>query len=1300
MIKRFIHDAAFFALIVNVFSLAHSIALAQTTDGSITIQTMDATKALVPGTHLVLTDNATNVTRDGTTLSSGAFTFTALSPSSYRLTAEHAGFSKVDYDNIVVQAGVATPLDITLNVGSDVQKVEVSAVSVPVIEVSSNTLSTSINLEEVNNLPVANRSLLGLQALSPGYASTTGNGTGTFNGTPQAAYEGNLDGINSTSSRSKAGNGSSSALTFRVENIQEFTVQSGELSVSQGGGQSAAQTLFVTNRGTNKFHGRVFYNHQDETLNAFPWSYGFQNPRLPKPHLLINDFGGSIGGPILRNKLFFFGNFSGRIQPGSATLTAAVPLPSALAGNYSYFNASGGVSTINVLQGAGAAGLDPKVNGGILFQQNLNAAAYQYGTFTQTTSQLNTRTLNFQVPSKSTTYYPTGRLDYTITPKLQASLSGNFVHNTNPGIYQDPLPGPYFQTKTTGSFTENYVLALGLDYTVTPTVLNQFKVGFLYTHTINSPTASGFDVGSQGATNYPFQGITSGNFSITPQGNYYPYLQANDDVSWQTGAHTIKFGGSIWHQQDHFYNPPIGYTNINLGLSGLDTAFNPINNLVPTSGSNLPGNLSGAQGDVTAMYGWLNGRVTSATSMYPVDRATGTYPGPGTYNLDEASFGGGVYVQDSWRAKPGLTFNYGLRWDFIAAIHDVKNGYTGPSATDLFGSSGFMNIFQPGANSGPANPLYTTSGNKYNSSLVLPQPQVGFAWNPSQTDGFWGKIFGGGKTVIRGSYTLKNYTEGGQSFWQAASNSGYNFFNTNSLTASNTVGPQFFTPGSVHLGTPTSCPNPVMNCVNVATENAAASGGLPPLFQSPSVYQATIPESTLFFKGSGGPSAIDPNIKQPYVESYTLGIQRQVGSSSAFEIRYVGNRSIHDWISYNYNEVNSLNNGFSQDFLAAQKNLAINTAAGLANDFSNHGAGPAMPILSAAFAGASASGFKNGSYVTFLKNGSLGGLAGAIANNETFFCNVVSQSFGPCSAVPTAPLTSTFPSNLFQVNPYLATTQTGGGPATLMSSRGSSNYNSLQMEFRQKVAHGLDLNVNYTLGKTLGISSNQASNSIGNNATIVTLHNLHYNYIPISYDIRNALKLSGTYALPFGKNKAFLSQGKLLNYVVGGWTAGMITIYQSGAPILLTGGLSSTINPASDGGVTFVGSTTAHDIQKSVGVTRSAPGNSYVNIIGSKFQSKSTANPAYVVPNTTPGVEGNLPYIYGPKWNNFDLAATKDLPIFEAVHINIQTIFLNAFNHPEWIVNGNFSTQSTIFGTTNTTAQGARRIELRGNVTF
>lgn len=1294
MIQRFANGVAFSSFALILLSLT-SVAAAQTTSGSIVVQTMDSTKALLPGTHLILIDNGTNVTREGTTLSSGTFTFTALPPAVYHLTVEHTGFSTVNYDRILVQAGVDTPVDVILSVGATTQEVNVSSVSVPVIETSSNTLSTSIDLEGITNLPIANRSILALQTLSPGYASTTGNGSsGTFNGTPQAAYQASIDGINATSERFKTASGSSDAVTLRVENIEEFTVQSGELPPSQGGGQSSVQTLFVTKRGTNKYHGTVFENHQDETLNAFPWSYGFQNPRLPKPHLVINDFGGGVGGPIFKNKLFFFANFSARIIPGSTTISTTLPTLAAVAGNYSYFNTSGGVSTINVLSGAGSAGFDPNVNAAITFQEKLNEGSYQYGTFTQTPTQLDTRTLNFAVPNHLTQFYPALRVDYTITKKLQANLSFNMTRTTNKDIYQDPLPGPFFQTKTTGNISKNYVAALGIDYAFTPTVLNQVKFGYLYTGTTFSPEASGFDVGSQGNLTYGFQSISSGYFTIVPQGSFYPYLQANDDLTWQKGAHTIKLGGNIWHQQDHYYNPPLGYYNITLGLSSFDTAFNPLTALVPTSGANTPGNLTGAQGDVRAMYAWLDGRVSSVSRSLPKDPATGLYDKPGTYNLDEAGLGGGFYVQDSWRIRPDLTFNYGLRWDMVGDQHDVKNGYTGPSVTDLFGPSGYLNIFQPGANSGNPNPMYTTGGHKYHSNLVLPQPQIGFAWNPSRPDNFLGRFFGNGRTVIRASYTLKNYTEGGQNFWQGASNSGYNFFNSGNVSANNTVAPQYFTPGTVHLVAPSSCSDPVPNCVNDATE-----GSLPPLLYSPSTYQTTIPESSLFYKGGTSASAIDPNIQQPYVESYTFGIQRQLGRSSAIEVRYVGNRSIHDWTSFNYNEINTLNNGFLTDFLNAQKNLATNAAAGKANDFTPYAGDIPTPILSAAFTG-SASSFKNSGYITDLNNGSLGALAAVIVNSETFFCNVVSQTFGPCATAALGPLSSSYPANLFQVNPFLSSYG-----ATLLAARGSSNYNSLQAEFRHKVSRGLDLNVNYTYAKTLGISSNQATGNlgspgaIGSSTNLFTLHNLRYNYVPTAFDIRNSFKASGTYALPFGKDRAFLNHGKLLNYTVGGWTAGAIMIYQSGAPILLSGGLTSTINSASDGGVSFVGTTSAHDIQKSVHVRRAAPGASYVNLIDPKFQSTSTANVNYVVPNKTPGVEGYIPFIYGPRWVNFDLSATKDVPVFEAVHMNVQGIFLNAFNHPEW-TGGNFSTQSSTFGTTSGIAQSARRIELRANITF
>jgi hypothetical protein len=269
--------------------------------------------------------------------------------------------------------------------------------------------------------------------------------------------------------------------------------------------------------------------------------------------------------------------------------------------------------------------------------------------------------------------------------------------------------------------------------------------------------------------------------------------------------------------------------------------------------------------------------------------------------------------------------------------------------------------------------------------------------------------------------------------------------------------------------------------------------------------------------------------------------------------------------------------------------------------------------------------------------------------------------------------------------------------ANYLDSVGSSNYNGLQVEFRQKVSHGLDFNANYTYAKSLGFDQQGSTSSTP--GTFFTLHNRRLNYVPSNFDIRNTFKMSSTYALPFGKGKAFLNHNKLENYTVGGWTVGGIFVYQSGAPSLLTGGLSSTINSASDGGVTFLPGHSAREIQSQIHITPSAAGNAFVNFVPSTLQGVTAANNSILVPNTTPGTVGNLNYLYGPKWNNLSMALTKDFPVFERVHMNLQGEFLNLPNHPAWGL-GNTTVNSATFGTTGSILRGARAIELRANITF
>ncbi len=328
----------------------------------------------------------------------------------------------------------------------------------------------------------------------------------------------------------------------------------------------------------------------------------------------------------------------------------------------------------------------------------------------------------------------------------------------------------------------------------------------------------------------------------------------------------------------------------------------------------------------------------------------------------------------------------------------------------------------------------------------------------------------------------------------------------------------------------------------------------------------------------------------------------------------------------------------------------------------------------------------------------MGSLVNSIATNQAEFCNVVGKQFAPCATTASAPGTSIYPSNFFKTNAFLERRA-----ADYLDSVGSSNYNALQVEFRQQPMHGVTLDANYTYAKTLGIAQQGGISSFA--GTIFTLHNLRMNYVPSAYDIRNTFHLSGTYALPFGQNKMFLSNNHLANYFVGGWTLGGIFIYQSGAPSLLTGGWSSTVNSASDGGVNYIGTNSARTIQSQMHIRPAVPGVNYKNFLPASLQTGTGINASIAVPNTTPGVIGNLNYLYGPKWNTLNMSVTKDVPIFERIHMNIQAEAFNLPNHPAWLVgNGNPSTSTNVssstFGTTNSLATGARQLELRANITF
>jgi hypothetical protein len=1259
---------------------------AQTSNtGTVTVNVVDQAGAVVPGAALQLKELSTNTMRGGETQGGGTYLFPDLPFGAYELRVSKEGFETQVFQSVQVQTGRVTTVNATLKIGAATQEVTVTAEAAPLIEPNSTVLADTIDTKQVVNLPITGRDVTSLAFLVPGWASAGGVGSnnGTWDNLPGGAVvSSDFDGTPGISNRFRSGgfNYGTTAVQARVEDVAEMTIQTGQLDLS-GIGTSAMRISIVTRRGSNQFHGRLFEDFRNTALNANSWS---NNARLlPRNILKLNEFGGNVGGPIWKNKLFFFGTWSQSIQPVTNNGTPFVLSPAAQQGIFSYRDSTGAIQSVNLLQVAGAAGLPAQVNANIAESLGKINGVSGQGSLIPT-SDPNIFNLNFLAPANTKGYYPTIRVDANVTEKERIYLSYAQTLINSDKANPPQFPGSIAIDQAldyTSNKNNNRIAGFGLDSVFHPSLINQFHAGYMYQYSLFDTETLGIDLPNLYRQTWPY-GLTSlyGNvYPRLPISSFYPLLNVLDNLTWQKGAHAFTFGASWYREQDHYWNGPGGEPNWSFGLDALDPGTNVINAaLANTTTTN--------QMNARSLYGLLAARATRVSIQVgrPLDPASGQYKPFGAYNLDEVQSASGYWAQDRWRLRPNLTLSYGLRMDVVGDDHDVNGGYsTLRTLGDLYGPTPVGAVNQPGNLGGVANPQFQAGVHVYNTKVNF-SPALAVAWSPSGSAGFGGRLLGANKTVIRAGYSLRHYTEGAQNFWAFASNSGQFFFQQGQTNPGTTNGVGSFVAGSLTFGDP-----------------------LPPYQLSPTAYSKIVPASNLSLSGSSF-WGMNPNIRQPYVEQWNFGIQRAIGSGSAVEVRYVGNLALHQWLGYDLNEVNIFENGFLQEFRNAQSNLSINQANGKGNTFANNGLpGQApLPIFTAAFGGPASSNFSNSSYITNLQTGAAGSMAQTLANTPAFFCNMVgSAAFAPCLTnrginVPGAG----YPINFWMANPFAGgSSPTSGGQDWYLDAAGSSNYHALQIDFRQRLTHGMQFNVNYTWAHSLGIAAQNGIQGQGNNI-YYTQRNFRLNYGPSLFDIRHVLHASGTYDLPFGKNQPYLNNNKLADYTVGGWTIGTIIGLQTGNAVRIVGGYNTVNN--TDAGVNLNG-ISGGDLQNSVGVFRS--GNPWVTLLNPKLiGSNGAANPAYLTPASTAGVFGYRPFIYGPGWYNIDLSLNKSIPIRESVRFTFQAEFVNLLNHPTFsltrnnVTPNNLGVLGTSFAqTTNGNYFSApRRIEFRANIEF
>lgn len=1240
--------------------------------GTVTITVEDTSGALIQGATLELIELSSNSPRTATTDNGGLHSFVDLNIGAYRLLVSHPGYQTKVYDDVLVESATTTPLKVVLSVGAVTSTVNVSAQANAVLQTSSTEIGTVINTTDIENLPISGRSIATLTTLTAGY-------NGTWNGLPEPTQGTNIDGIVANNGRTKYQGVIATSVSPRIESFEQVSVVSDGLDLGNGFGTATTQLNYISRRGGNQFHGRAYYDFRNDGLNANSWAddaaenSAGQSAPVRKAKLIQHDFGVSVGGPILRDKLFFFGTYAEFKQPGTVIATNNIFASSAVAGNFTYTGSDSQKHTVNVFQLAQnySPTLPNTINSGVnTMIQNAITAVNGQGLTANTDPTI--LGVAFNEPGSQTQYYPVVRLDYNVNNKVRMYLSWIMSQYNPVGSYPPPFPGSAFANQNGNNFTRNFNANYGLDYIFTDKLINQFKFGFLYSKQEFAATVAQnwlktppvfFDMTGDSANR-----MSGLNYTL-PTGYEYPVFSLSDSVTYQRGSHSFNFGFQGYREQDHYYNAPQGFPNINFGLVTGDPAQNAFTYTGPTP--SMPAGTASAQSEAWQLYAVLTGRLSSVSGNNGYDQSSKAYE-PEAFNLDEVALATGLWVQDSWKVRPTLTFNYGMRWDFVVDPHDIKAAYHNAMLTSIYGPTAPGDLFKPGTLNGNQNPDFALNPRPFQGFYKTPQPQFALNWNPQPDKGTaLARIFGAGATAIRASFGLRNFTQPYQFYWDAASAQALLYNQSFSLTANTTGATGTFNPGSLSYGQ-----------------------SLPGYAFSPITFPTTAPLTSFTFIGGGkNVEGIKSNIRMPYTESWSLGVQRALAHNTVLEVRYNGNRTLHNWTTYNYNEVNIFENGFLTDF----KNAQLNLKASGGKTFTDTGSGlVSTPIIHAAFAN-SASSYTSPTFIGYLNNGAAGSfarqLAGNSQNTPTYFCSLVGASFSPCGI--NAKFTGSgagYPINFFQANPYAP-----GSNTAYMTDAAFSNYNGLQIDLRQAPWRGLQGDFNYTWSKTLGFGTNN-NDYLATLDNFYTLRDLHLSYVPQSFDVHHVFHGYGTYDLPFGKGRPYLNQNAFANETLGGFSVGTVITYQTGSPFLLTGGFD-TFNQF-DGGVQLIG-ITASGLQSKVGIHH-IPGHStslaFDPSLYSGGANGGTANPALLAPNTTPGTIGNVVWLYGPHVFTQNMALSKAIPIKEGIQTSIQGEFINVWNHPTWGTPSG-TVQSTSFGTSSIST-GARQIELRANVTF
>lgn len=1179
-------------------------ALAQTFNSTVTGAVKDQTGAVITGAKVTLVDLATQRAVTAITNDQGTFVFPEVRAGNYKLIAERDGFKKSEVTGVTVNVDTPATVNFELQTGQIAEVITTSASEAQaVVNTENATLQTTVLQRQINDLPLNGRNPLTLAALQAGVNTSDSNRSATVNGTRGTFTNLTWDGININDNFIRTDSFFGVAAPS-VVSVAEFT-----LTTQNGGpadGLGVAQVKLATPRGSTEYHGSAFEYHRNDALDANSF---FNNAAgIDKEKLIQNQFGFGLGGPVKlpgkvfgplgfdSNKLFFYGYYEGtRVKTDTSSLRTVLT-QAARQGQFTYRRADNGqLQTINLLTAAGRVA-DPKAASLIAttpLPNDLTTA-----DITSNTALANTAGYRFNSPTGYDSDLWGFRVDYDASARHRfEAIYSRFTFNY-PNAGNEPFPGRpgdgQSSSRPRGSFAWNW--------TPTATLNNELRYGF-NNYNVAFFTNENFPAGYQ--LTFPLISDPTDNF--LPQGRVADNYELIDNATWVKGKHQVRFGGNY---RRVYIAPYDAAGTLPLYTIGFNTTGNP--NPLTTSlfAGGISSNDFNRARDLLAV---LTAPIAQIDQSFNATSRTSGFVN-GAEQRQQFQYNGiGLYAGDTWRLKPNLSLNLGLRWEYISVPTEKQGLALLPKEVGLnalFNKNAVLDF----AGSGTGRPFFN---NDYNNFA----PSISLAWDP----------FGNGKTSIRAGYSISYVIDNNiTTILNAISGN-------DGLQANATV---LNTSGTVSGGGIRPVPVPTFQVPRTISDNLAID-----------------PQAAIF--------TIDPNYKTPYVQQWTLGIEREIFRDTVAELRYVGNRGVKLTRGIDVNQVKVLDNGFLADFQRAERNLAAN---------GNPAVGEALQVFpKLGLAGL----LSNSSILNLIAQGQVGELAALYVANRDLFLEpgVFGSQLGP---------------------EFFLRANANAFVADYIGNGSYSDYNALQAEIRRRLGNGLYFQANYTYSK--GFSDYEGGQT--NFSGLMDLGSTNaVEKTRIADDITHVFKANAVYELPFGRGKRFFDHGGVMGKIVGGWSFNPIIRWQSGEPVSIVSA-RGTLNRAGRSGKNTVNTTLSiSDLQSKTGLFYDAQGRPLI-FDPSLIAADGRANPQ-LFQNPKSGTLGTLQLtpVSGPGRFDFDAGFIKRTAITERVNFEFRFEAFNLLNKTNFNIGQAQNINNNTFGRI-TAAFSPRVLQFAGKINF